>query len=109
MGLEEDIKKNIADVAARATSHEQKKAAEAPRAPGAPEYREIETIGADGKSTVKQVVEKHSGLHYNEESEKILGKRKNPVNLTRGVIYDANGHAMALGGSSSGDSRLEKL
>jgi hypothetical protein len=55
------------------------------------------------------VVEKHSGLHYNEESEKILGKRKSPVNLNRGVIYDKDGHAVALHGTNSGDSRLEKL
>jgi hypothetical protein len=51
-------------------------------------------------------VEKHSGFHYSEESQRLLGVHKTPPKLTPGVIYGADGEPVALNGRSSDGSRL---
>jgi hypothetical protein len=101
MGLAEDVMKD--------TVADQKAQAEVPKAStGAIQTRTIEKIGPKGEPAGTQEVETHSGFDVsNPESERILGKRKGPPQLTRGVIYDKDGHAVSLAGGSHGESHLK--
>jgi hypothetical protein len=113
--LEDDILKSIEaskgqvdSVASNASRFAARQQVARPMSSGEPvaEFVEIETVNSQGEVTGKQVVEKHSGFHYSEESQRLLGVHKKPPQLTPGVIYDSKGEAVGLAGKSSDGSRL---
>ncbi len=96
MGMAEDIKARIDEIAKNAEIKASKQEPYIP--PKAIEPKEIEDIGDDGKPNGKKlVVDAHSGWHDGEEAAKIFGPRKHPPNLTRSGRFEGG----------SGESRLE--
>jgi hypothetical protein len=107
MSLESDIQANIDRVAANAQRFESKQGQRpAPKGERSAEFIEIPNVNAQGEVIGSQVVEKHSGFHYSEESQRLLGVHKTPPRLTPGVIYGADGEPTGLNGKSSDGSRL---
>ena len=101
MGLAEDIKAQIETVAKNAENVAEKREPYTPPAAIVP--KEIEDIGDDGKPNGKKlIVDAHSGIHTNPDSEKPvgqggLGPRKHPPTFSKKDSF--------AGGS--GESHLE--
>ena len=112
--LEEDILKSIEAskgqvdrVAENARRFESKQSARPqPQGERRAEFVEIPKTDSEGNVIGSQGVEKHSGFHYSEESQRLLGVHKTPPRLTPGVIYGVDGEPVALNGRSSDGSRL---
>ena len=107
MSLEDDIRANIERVSSNASRFEAKnKERQPPPGERRAEFIEVETLNDKGEVVGKQTVEKHSGFHYSEEAQRVLGVHKTPPKLTPGVIYGADGEPVGLAGKSSDGSRL---
>jgi hypothetical protein len=107
MSLEDDIRANIERVASNAQRFESKQGKlPAPQGERSAEFITIPNVNAQGEVIGEQVVEKHSGFHYSEESQRLLGKHKSPPKLTPGVIYGKDGEPTGLNGRSSDGSRM---
>jgi hypothetical protein len=112
--LEEDILKSIEAskgqvdrVAENARRFESKQGARPqPQGERRAVFITIPNVNGQGEVIGEQVVEKHSGFHYSEEAQRLLGVHKTPPKLTPGVIYGADGEPVALNGRSSDGSRL---
>ena len=112
--LEDDILKSIEaskgqvdSVAASARRFEQERGRRPPtEGERRAEFVEIPKTDSEGNVIGSQIVEKHSGFHYSEECQRLLGVHKQPPKLTPGVIYGKDGEPVALNGKSSDGSRL---